>query len=103
MASRTEGDKKWKKRRLALAKTEKMRATKQPRVEASAPVSPIANLTSRTHPSPETPQSSTQPGPSGLQQDISVTPTTEILTDEGDSSSSESDFDDETATDFKMI
>jgi hypothetical protein len=93
MASTTERDQKWKKRRLALAKAEKMRAAKQARVEASASVSPIAERTP-TRPSPETPRPSTQPGPSGLQEE---TPTAEILTDEGDSSSSESDFDDETA------
>lgn len=54
-----------------------------------------------THPLPETLLSSTEPCPSGLQLDISVTPTAEIdssnLTDEGESSSSESDFNDETA------
>ena len=96
MAFTTEGDKKWKKRRISLAKAVKMRAAK--RAEASSPLSPIADLTS-TQPSPETPLPSTQPGPSGLQQ---VTPTDETyssnLTDEGESSSSESNFDDEKAS-----
>ena len=82
--------------RISLAKAEKMRAAK--RAEALSPLSPIADLTS-TQPSPETPLPSTQPGPSGLQQ---VTPTDETyssnLTDEGESSSSESDFDDEKAS-----
>ena len=98
MAFTMEDDKKWK-RRLTLAKAEKMRAAKQARAEALSPLSPIADLTS-TQPSPETPLPSTQPGPSGLQQ---VIPTDETnssnLTDEGESSSSESDFDDEKAQD----
>ena len=67
MASTTEGDKKWKKRRLSLAKAEKMRAAKRARAEASAPILSIAES---TRPSLET--SSTEPGPSGLQQEISV-------------------------------
>ena len=96
MASTTEGDKKWKRRRLSLAKAEKMRAAKRVRAEASTPISPIAES---TLPSPET--SSTEPDPSGLQQEISVTDIAEIdtnnLTDEGESSSSESDFDEDTA------
>ena len=96
MASTTEGDKKWKRRRLSLAKAEKMRAAKRVRAEASTPISPIAES---TRPSPET--SSTEPGPSGLQQEISVTDIAEIdtnnLTDAGESSSSESDFDEDTA------
>ena len=97
MAFTTAGDKKWKKRRLSLAKAEKMRVAK--RAEASSPLSPMADLTS-TQPSPDTPLPSTQPGPSGLQQ---VTPADETyssnLTDEGESSSNESDFDDEKAQD----
>ena len=39
MASTTEGDKKWKRRRLSLAKAEKMRAAKRVRAEASTPIS----------------------------------------------------------------
>jgi hypothetical protein len=94
MASTSEGDKKWKKRRLSLAKAERMRAAKRARAaEASASSSPIAEFT------PET--SSNEPGPSGLQQEISVAHRAERdtnnLTDEGESSSSESDFDEDAA------
>ena len=61
-----EGEKKWKKRRLALAKPERMRAVKKLRDETSAAaVSPIANLTP-TSTSPETVSLSPEPGPSGL-------------------------------------
>ena len=99
-ASTMEGEKKWKKRMLALAKAERMRAAKKLRDETSAAISPIADLTP-TSTSPVTVSLSPEPGPSGLQQEVSVAVATSneggILTDDGESSSSESDFDDETA------
>ena len=85
-ASTMEGEKKWKKRRLALAKAERMRAAKKLRDETSAAISPIADLTP-TSTSPVTVSLSPEPGPSGLQQEVSVAVATSneggIFTDDG--------------------
>ena len=71
MASMSEGDKKWKKKRLALTKAEKMRATKFARLEALSPLLLSATSSTTTPSLSETPllsPPSTEPGPSGVQE-----------------------------------
>ena len=102
MASMREGDKKWK-RRLALAKAEKMRATKFARLEVPSPLLLSVTLSTTTPSLSETPPPllsppSTEPCPSGMQElqlptaDVDSNDESKSVSDDG-----ESDFDDEKA------
>ena len=100
MASMREGDKKWK-RRLALAKAEKMRATKFARLEVLSPLLLSMTLSTTTPSLSETPllsPPSTEPSPSGMQElqlptaDVDSNDESKSVSDDG-----ESDFDDEKA------
>ena len=71
MASTAVRGNKWKKRRLALAKAEKMRSAKRAALDALALTSPVPERASPCS-LPVTLLPSSQPGPSGLQADISL-------------------------------